>query len=60
MMLTKLWTKILMDDRGASMVEYALLVILVAILALVAVRFAGNELSETYSDIAVEVDNARG
>jgi Flp pilus assembly pilin Flp len=60
MMLTKLWTRILMDDRGASMVEYALLVILVAILALVAVRFAGNELSETYSDIAVEVDNARG
>lgn len=59
-MLTKLWTKILMDDQGASMVEYALLVILVAILALVAVRFAGQELSETYSDIAVEVGNARG
>jgi len=59
-MLTKLWVKIQMDDRGASMVEYALLVILVAILALVAVRFAGQELSETYSDIAVEVSNARG
>lgn len=59
-MLTKLWTKIQTSDRGASMVEYALLVILVAILALVAVRFAGAELSETYSDIAVEVGNARG
>jgi Flp pilus assembly pilin Flp len=59
-MLTKLWVKIQMDDRGASMVEYALLVILVAILALVAVRFAGQELSETYSDIAVEVSNATG
>jgi pilus assembly protein Flp/PilA len=59
-MLTKLWVKIQMDDRGASMVEYALLVILVAIIALVAVRFAGQELSETYSDIAVEVSNATG
>ena len=38
-------------DRGASMVEYALLVILIAIVALVAVRVAGTELSETYSDI---------
>ncbi|MCZ6662721.1 MAG: Flp family type IVb pilin [Actinobacteria bacterium] len=39
------------DDRGASMVEYALLVVLIAIVALVAVQFAGTELSETYSDI---------
>ena len=38
-------------DRGASMVEYALLVVLIAIVALVAVQFAGTELSETYSDI---------
>ena len=40
------------DDRGASMVEYALLVLLIAIVALVSVALAGNELSETYSEIA--------
>jgi Flp pilus assembly pilin Flp len=40
------------DDTGASMVEYALLVVLIAIVALVAVQLAGNELSETYSEIA--------
>lgn len=39
------------DERGASMVEYALLVVLIAIIALVAVAYAGNELSETYSEI---------
>ncbi len=39
------------DDRGASMVEYALLAILIAIVALVAVQLAGTELSETYSEI---------
>ena len=39
------------QDRGASMVEYALLVILIAIVALAGVALAGTELSETYSDI---------
>ena len=38
-------------DKGASMVEYAMLVILIAIVALVAVRVAGTELSDTYSEI---------
>lgn len=40
------------------MVEYALLVILIAIVALVAVQIAGNELSGTYSEIASSVGNA--
>lgn len=38
-------------ENGASMVEYALLVLLIAIVALVAVSLAGDELSATYSDI---------
>jgi pilus assembly protein Flp/PilA len=47
------------DDHGASMVEYALLVALIATVALVAVRLAGTELSLTYSEIASEVAGAR-
>lgn len=43
------------DDRGASMVEYALLVVLIALVALVAVQLAGNSLSSTYGDIASTV-----
>ena len=50
--------RILAKDRGASMVEYALLVVLIAIVALVAVQLAGTELSETFSDIANDVGNA--
>jgi Flp pilus assembly pilin Flp len=38
-------------ERGASMVEYSLLVLLIAIVALVAVTVAGSELSHTYSEI---------
>ncbi len=53
-MLT-LWTKVtswLQEEKGASMVEYSLLVLLIALVALLAVTLAGNELSETYSEIA--------
>ena len=39
------------DDTGASMVEYALLVVLIAIVAIVAVRFAGTQVSSTFDNI---------
>ena len=43
------WAK---DEKGASMVEYALLVVLIAIIAIVAVSIAGQEVSEAFSTIA--------
>lgn len=39
-------------ERGAAMIEYGLLVVLIAIVALVAVELAGGEVSQTYSEIA--------
>jgi Flp pilus assembly pilin Flp len=48
----RLKSKLITTDTGASMVEYALLVILIAIVALVAVQIAGSSLSSTYVDIA--------
>ena len=39
------------DERGASMVEYALLVVLIAIIAILAITFAGNQVSDTFSEI---------
>jgi pilus assembly protein Flp/PilA len=44
--------RVLTSERGASMVEYSLLVLLIAIVALVAVALAGTELSDTYSEIS--------
>jgi pilus assembly protein Flp/PilA len=55
-----LWTKVttwIREEKGASMVEYALLVVLIAIIALVAIRLAGNEVSATFSDIASNLQN---
>jgi pilus assembly protein Flp/PilA len=49
-----LWNKVVswvQEEKGASMVEYALLVVLIAIVALVAVQLAGNEVSSTFSEI---------
>lgn len=38
------------------MVEYSLLIVLIAIVAFVAVEFAGGALSETYSEIGSDLD----
>lgn len=54
-----LWTKVtswMQTDKGASMVEYALLVVLIAIVALVAISIAGEEVSETFSEVASGLD----
>jgi pilus assembly protein Flp/PilA len=39
-------------EKGASMVEYALLVVLIAIIAIVAISLAGNNVSKAFSTIA--------
>jgi Flp pilus assembly pilin Flp len=54
-----LWTKVtswMQEEKGASMVEYALLVVLIAIIALVAVSLAGSQVSETFSEIGSSLD----
>ena len=38
-------------EEGASLVEYALLVALIAIVALVAIRFLGNTVSDEFDSI---------
>ena len=51
----ELWEKLrawVNDQRGASMVEYALLVVFIAIIAIVAVTIAGRQVSTAFSTIA--------
>jgi Flp pilus assembly pilin Flp len=50
--------KWLSTERGASMVEYALLVVLIALIALIAVQLAGQEVSGVFSEISSELANA--
>ena len=53
-----LWTKLVSwakDEKGASMVEYALLVVLIAIIALVAISLAGRNVSSAFSTVATSL-----
>lgn len=54
--MLSLWTKIVErlndEERGASMVEYGLLVVLIAVIAIVAITIAGEQVSEGFSSIA--------
>jgi len=39
------------DERGASMVEYALLVALIAVVVIAAALFLGEEISAKFSEV---------
>lgn len=47
-------------ERGASLVEYAILVALIVLVAIAAIRSVGEQVSENFSTIASELDNSGG
>lgn len=62
--LTTIWVRIrhaslpTKDARGASLVEYALLVALIAIVCLTAVFFLGNETSKEFKSVGDSISAA--
>ena len=44
------------DERGASMVEYGLLLALIAVIAIVAVRALGSSVSTKFSEVTSAVN----
>ena len=46
------------SDRGASLVEYALLVALIAIAAIVAIGVLSDSANQTFSDVGSSLDGA--
>ena len=50
-----LWTayqsRFIQDEKGASMVEYALLVALIAVVVIAAALFLGEEISAKFSEV---------
>ncbi|HVM08429.1 MAG TPA: Flp family type IVb pilin [Acidimicrobiales bacterium] len=40
------------DDRGASLVEYALLVALIAVVCILAITFIGNNANSKFSEVS--------
>lgn len=46
------------EEKGASLVEYAILVALIVIVAIAAIRTVGTEVSQSFSDIASSLNSA--
>ena len=44
------------DDRGASLVEYALLVALIAVICIIAIQVLGQNASTTFSSTSEKVN----
>ena len=42
-------------EKGASLVEYALLVALIAVVCIVAIRVLGQNISSKFSDVATQI-----
>lgn len=45
-------------ERGASLVEYALLVALIAVVCILAITFLGRAASSKFSNVASNIDTA--
>ena len=60
-MMVRLWTayqaRFVADDKGASMVEYALLVALIAVVVIAAALFLGEEISKKFSEVGDTIAN---
>ena len=58
--MVKLWTayqsRIISREEGASMVEYALLVALIAVVVIAAALFLGTEINDKFSEVGQTVD----
>lgn len=57
-MVTAYQSRIVDDERGASMVEYALLVALIAIVVIAAALFLGTEISDKFSEVGDTLEAA--
>jgi pilus assembly protein Flp/PilA len=44
------------DERGASLVEYALLVALIAVVCIAAVSFLGGNAEDTFNEVGSSID----
>ncbi len=56
--LTSLVSSRQVDERGAALVEYALLLILIAVFCMVAVTYLGHTAADKFSTVGQSVANA--
>jgi pilus assembly protein Flp/PilA len=52
--------RVLLDDRGQGMVEYALILVLVAVVVIVALGFMGTAIAAKFASITSSLTSAGG
>ncbi len=58
--MLRLWTayqaRLMKDEEGASMVEYALLVALIAVVVIAAALFLGTQINDKFSEVGATLN----
>ena len=54
--LTAYQSRFIKDEQGASMVEYALLVALIAVVVIAAALFLGTEINDKFSEVGATLE----
>ena len=54
--MTNAFLDMLKDDEGATLVEYGLVVSLIAVAAIVAIQSLGTQVSATFNNIATKIN----
>jgi pilus assembly protein Flp/PilA len=58
--VTNAFLAMLKDDEGATLVEYGLVVSLIAVAAIIAVTAVGTSIKTTFNNIATQLDTHQG
>jgi pilus assembly protein Flp/PilA len=53
----KFFNKLARDEQGATAIEYGLIAALIAVAAITAMQSLGNQLGNTFSNVATEMQN---
>jgi len=54
-----MFIKLMRDESGVTAIEYTLIAALIAVVAIVAMSFVGNEVSTTFNYVGDTLKNAR-
>ncbi len=58
--MLRLWTafqsRVIREEKGAAMVEYGLLVALIAIIAIAGITLVGNAVNENFSEVSTSLN----
>lgn len=53
------YRKVLLSEKGQGLAEYGLIIALIAVAAIVAMRFLGESIAKKFNDVKDEIQNAK-